>query len=101
MRTVSNHTDWVYYRYEDTQGILSNTAFTLNGTKHEGTDSVSMPSENSWITYESSSTSNDEVFYLHIVDNVTTTDEIVFHMELCSTDCPTVEMAYLRAQTGI
>ena len=44
---------------------------------------------------------NDEVFYLHIVDNVTTTDEIVFHMELCSTDCPTVEMAYLRAQTGI
>ena len=101
VRTVSNYTGWVYYRYEDTQGILSSTAFTLNGTKHEGTDSVSMPSENSWITYESSSTSNDEVFYLHIVDNVTTTDEIVFHMELCSTDCPTVEMAYLRAQTGM
>ena len=101
VRTMSNHTGWVYYRYEDTQGILSSTAFTLNGTKHEGTDIVSMPSENSWITYEDSSISNDEVFYLHIVDNVTTTDEIVFHMELCSTDCPTVEMAYLRAQTGI
>ena len=101
VRTVSNHTGWVYYRYEDTQGILSSTAFTLNGTKHEGTDIVSMPSENSWITYEDSSTSNDEVFYLHIVDNVTTTDEIVFQMELCSTDCPTVEMAYLRAQTGM
>ena len=100
VRTVSNHTGWVYYRYEDTQGILSSTAFTLNGTKQEGTDIVSMPSENSWITYEDSSTSNDEVFYLHIVDNITTTDEIVFHLELCSTDCPTVEIAYLRAQTG-
>ena len=101
VRTVSNHTGWVYYRYEDTQRILSSTAFMLNGTKQEGSDIVSMPSENSWITYEDSSTSNDEVFYLHIVDNITTTDEIVFHLELCSTDCPTVEMAYLRAETGM
>ena len=100
VRTVSNYTGWVYYRYEDTQGILSSTAFTLSGTKQEGTDIVSMPPENSWITWEDSSSSNDDVFYLHIVDNITTTDEIVFTMELCSTDCPTVEMAYLRAQTG-
>ena len=101
VRTVSNYTGWVYYRYEDTQGILSSTAFTLSGTKQEGTDIVSMPPENSWITWEDSSSSNDDVFYLHIVDNITTTDEIVFSMELCSTDCPTVEMAYLRAQTGM
>ena len=101
VRTVSNYTGWVYYRYEDTQGILSSTAFTLNGTKQEGTDIVSMPPENSWITWEDSSSSNDDVFYLHIVDNITTTDEIVFTMELCSTDCPTVEMAYSRAQTGM
>ena len=100
VRTVSNYTGWVYYRYEDTQGILSSTAFTLSGTKQEGIDTVSIPPENSWITWEDSSSSNDDVFYLHIVDNIITTDEIIFNMELCSTDCPTVEMAYSRAQTG-
>ena len=101
VRTVSNNTGWVYYRYEDNQGILSSIAFTLNGTKQEGTKIVSIPPENSWITKDDSSTSNDDVFYLHIVDNITTTDEVVFNMELCSTDCPTVEMAYLRAPTGM
>ena len=101
VRTVSNSTGWVYYRYEDNQGILSSIAFTLNGTKQEGDRIVSIPPENSWITMDDSSTSNNDVFYLHIVDNITTTDEIVFNMELCSTDCPTVEMAYLRAPTGM
>ena len=100
VRTVSNYTGWVYYRYEDTQGILSNTAFTLNGTKQQGTNIVSIPPENAWITREDSSNSDDEAFYLHIVDNITTTDEIIFTMELCSTDCPVVQMAYSRAQTG-
>ena len=100
VRTVSNNTGWVYYRYEDNQDILSSIAFTLNGTKQEGTKTVSLPPENSWITQDDSSTSNDDVFYLHIVDNIATTDEVVFNMELCSTDCPTIGMAYLRAQTG-
>ena len=101
VRTVSNSTGWVYYRYKDNQGILSNIAFTLNGTKQVGDKIVSIPPENSWITKDDSSTSNDDVYYLHIVDNVTVTDEIVFNMELCSTDCPTVEMAYFRAPTGM
>ena len=100
VRTVSNSTGWVYYRYEDNQGILSSIAFTLNGTKQERANIVSIPPENSWITIDDSSTSNDDVFYLHIVDNITTTDEIVFNMELCSTDCPTVEMAYSGASIG-
>ena len=101
VRTVSNNTGWVYYRYEDNQGILSSIAFTLNGTKQEGTKIVSIPPENSWITKDDSSTSNDDVFYLHIVDNITTTEEVVFNMELCSNGCPTVEMAYLSAPTGM
>ena len=101
VRTVSNHTGWVYYRYEDTQGLLSSTAFTLNGTKQEGTEAVSIPPENSWITREDSSSSNGDSFYLHIVDNITTTDEIIFNMELCSNDCPTVEISYSRAETGM
>ena len=100
VRTVSNHTGWVYYRYEDTQSILSSTAFTLNGTKQEGNEVVSIPPENSWITRENGSSSNDDSFYLHIVDNITTTDEIIFNMELCSFDCPTVEISYSRAETG-
>ena len=105
VRTVSNNTGWVYYRYEDNQGILRNTAFTLNGTKQEGTEIVSIPPENSWITREKSSITSDnrddDVFYLHIVDNITTTDEVIFTMELCATDCPAVEMAYSRATTGM
>ena len=101
VRTVSNSTGWVYYRYEDNQGILSSIAFTLNGTKQEGANIVSIPPENSWITKDDSSTSNDDVFYLHIVDNITTTDEVIFNMELCKTDFPIVEMAYLRAPTGM
>ena len=100
VRTVSNNTGWVYYRYEDNQGILSNTAFTLNGTKQEGTKTVFIPPENSWITKDDSSNSNDDVFYLHIVDNITTTDEVIFNMELCSTDCSTAEIVYSRAPTG-
>ena len=96
VRTVTNNTGWVYYRYEDNQGILSSVAFTLNGTKQEGTNIVSLPPENCWITKDDSSTSNDDVFYLHIVDNIATTDEVVFNMKLCSTDCPTIGMAYLK-----
>ena len=101
VKTVSNHTGWVYYRYEDTQGLLSSTAFTLNSTKQEGTEAVSIPPENSWITREDSSGSNNDLLYLHIVDNITTTDEIIFIMELCSTNCSTKEISYSRAETGL
>ena len=101
VRTASNNTGWVYYRYEDNQGILSRIAFTLNGTRQEGTETISIPPENSWITRDDSSNSNDDAFYLHILDNITTTDEVIYTMELCSTDCPTVEMTYSRAPTGM
>ena len=50
VRTSSNSTGWVYYRYEDTEGILSGTASIVNGTKSKGNEVVVIPPENSWIT---------------------------------------------------
>ena len=106
VRTVSNSTGWVYYRYEDDQSILTSTAATLNGTRWEGIKVVSMPPENSWITRKKRSkdikrsSRSNFIYYLHIVDNVITTDEVIFNIEACATDCPTVEMAYSRAETG-
>lgn len=99
VRTVSNNTGWVYYRYEDTQGLLRKIAFALNVTKLNGAGSVSIPSENSWITKDRSS--NNDNFYIHILDNITSMDEVIFEINMCDTDCPTVEMSYARSPTGI
>lgn len=35
IRTTSNSTGWIYYRYEDTSGILSNAVSSVNSTKLE------------------------------------------------------------------
>ena len=91
VRTTSNTTGWVYYRYEDSQGILRMTASSLNGTKTDGDQTVTLPSENSWITSDRDSETGTETHYLHILDNINTND-VVFNMELCSDDCPTIEM---------
>ena len=47
---TSNVTGWVYYRYEDTQGVLRQTASSINVTKLQGNQSIIIPSENAWIT---------------------------------------------------
>ena len=112
--TSSNSTGWVYYRYEDTQGLLSATASAVNGTKYEPNEAATIPPENSWITRESSRGSRraTENFYLHIVDNVQTTDEVVFVMDLCMSNCsrpttdsiitvtPTQQSTTVTASTG-
>ena len=48
--TTSNNTGWVYYRYEDSQGVLGRRASSLNFTKTEGDQTVDLPPQNSWIT---------------------------------------------------
>ena len=95
VRTSSNATGWVYYRHEDTQGILTRTASTVNNTKRESGNTISIPPENSWISRDQGGSTTD-TWYLHIVDYVETTDEVVFIMNLCMSDCPTEERPFER-----
>ena len=89
VRSFSNNTGWVYYRYEDTQGLLSETASAVNVTKYENGVATSIPPENSWITRQSyrGARRTMENLYLHIVDSVGTTGEIVFIADLCRVNC--------------
>ena len=94
--TVSNATGWVYYRYEDTQGFLSGTAASVNGTKHEGDKVFPIPPENSWITRVKNSQMGTETLYLHIVDIIETTEEVTFIMNVCALNCQDIEMPFTR-----
>ena len=94
--TVSNATGWVYYRYEDTQGFLSGTAASINGTKREGNKIFSIPAENSWITRVKNSQMDTETFHLHIFDMIEATEEVTFFMNVCALNCQGVEMPFTR-----
>ena len=96
VRTSTNSTGWVYYRYEDTQGILNDTASSVNGTKIAGNQTIVLPSENSWITRDRDERTETETFYLHILDYVETTDEVVFTLDPCMVDCPTLGLPFTR-----
>ena len=88
-RSFSNSTGWVYYRFEDTQGLLSETALTVNVTKYENGIATSIPPENSWITRQSyrGARRTTENLYLHIVDSMETVGEVVFIVDLCRVNC--------------
>ena len=100
VRTFTNTTGWVYYRYADTENLLSNTAPAINATKREGNYTTSLPSENSWITRDEDIITRLDTFYLHIFDNITTNGEVVFNMSLCTSDCPLTGMRFSRSPTG-
>ena len=93
VRTSSDSTGWVYYRYEDTQGILRSTASAVNATKRIGSQSIHIPPENSWINRNRD---DSELLYLHILDRVETTDEVTFIMDTCVQDCVDVELSFTR-----
>ena len=96
VRTTSNSTGWVYYRYEDMQGLLSMTASAVNGTKQELNETIQLPSENSWITRDRDSRSGSETLYLHIVDHIETMGAVVvFNMNLCTSDCSPAERPFM------
>ena len=98
VRTLTNSTGWVYYRYEDTQGILSSSASSVNGTKQESNQTIELPLENTWITRDRDSKSETKAFYfyLHIVDYIETTDEVVFTLDPCTVDCPILELSFTQ-----
>jgi len=81
---IIDATGWVYYRYPDTENLLSNTAPAINATKREGNYTTAIPSENSWITRNKYVITKVDTFYLHIVDKVTTSGEVISNMSLCT-----------------
>ena len=95
VRTSSNHTGWVYYRYLDTDGYLTQTAFTLNTTKCIGNYTFLIPPQNSWITENHGVTGNSEVLVLHILDFVNTTEEVTFLVALCTANCVPITIPYV------
>ena len=100
VRTFSNSTGWVYYRYEDTQGILQNAVSIANGTKLNGYNVSSIPTENTWITTTSSSNLNTGTVYIHMLDNISSNNEIIFNISLCYVNCISTERPYLISTPG-
>ena len=93
---TSNITGWVYYRYEDTQGVLRQAASSINVTKLQGNQSITIPSENAWITVHRNRTTETETFYLHIIDYIESASTVFFDTELCIVDCPIIELPVKR-----
>ena len=96
VQTLTSNTGWTYYRYEDTQAILSSTAFFVNGTKLERNQTVALPYYNIWITRDRNETSRIETFFLHILDYVETTDVVVYMLDPCSVNCPSLGLPFGR-----
>ena len=92
VRVSSNHTGWVYFRYEDANGYLTQTALTLNSKKRSGNHMFSIPPENSWITQNSG---KSELLVLHLVDFVNTTEEVTYLVTLCTANCVPITIPYL------
>ena len=91
VKASTNITGWVYYRYEDVQNMLYNTAFSINNSKDESNVTVTLPSQNSWITSD-----RDGTFYLHIVDYLETTDEVVYTLHNCIENCPSIGVPFIQ-----
>ncbi|XP_065905004.1 uncharacterized protein [Dysidea avara] len=101
VRTFTNTTGWVYYRYEDTQGIFKSTALTVNGSKQINNHTTSMPPENCWISSGVKSLNSDtKTFHLHIFDTITSIGEVVFMMNLCGSNCHGTEMTFVKVPTA-
>ena len=92
--TIANNTGWVYYRYTDTQNILTNTAQTVNAMKQEENETYQIPFINTWITRDSNSRGS-ETFYLHVLDFIQSTDEVIFTVTLCRTNCSSIGMPFI------
>ena len=100
--TYSNATGWVYYRYEDTQGIFRSIVPFNHVAKQEDNHIVSLPPENFWITRDRDSDSRIDTFYLHLVDSVTSIGEMIFNISLCASECNATEseMLFVGSPTG-
>ena len=89
--TTANETGWIYYRYTDVDGLLSQTALTLNTAKLTTTGYVQIPPENSWITLV------DETLVLHILDFVESLDYMLsFTVTVCTSNCTTTAIPFIR-----
>lgn len=81
---------------KDTQGFLNNTASSVNVSRHEGNVTVTLPSQNSWVTRVMNERQGTESFNVHIVDYVRTTEEVIFILEPCTAGCSTVGVQFTQ-----
>ena len=97
VHAVSNYSGWVYFRYEDTQNIFSETKRSVNLTKSLDNKILDIPPENAWVTRELQKNPGDVLsFSLHIIDYIDEIGEIIYTLNPCTCDCPTNERPFER-----
>ena len=98
VHVVSNYSGWVYFGYEDTQNIFSETKRSINFTKSMDNRIIDIPPENAWVTRELQKNPGDILsFSLHIIDYIDEIGEIIYTLNPCTSDCPTNERPFERA----
>jgi len=100
VRTFTNTTGWVYYRYEDTHGLLQNAVSIENGAKLIDNIPFHIPPENTWINKTQSIHSNTDTVYLYILDNITESGQTIFNINLCFINCISTEFPYVISNPG-
>ena len=99
VNVTSSQDGWVYFRYEDTSNVFSETKRSVNLTKIKNGESNQLPPENAWITQERQKSPGDTMlpFYLHIIDYIEEADNTTYTLNPCTKDCPTDERPFERA----
>ena len=87
---VSNYSGWVYFRFEDVDGLFSETKRSINFTKFIVGEVTQLPAENAWVAGEAQpSPEVANPFFLHIIDYLDDVGEIVYLLSPCASDCAT------------
>ena len=99
VNVTSSQDGWIYFRYEDTSNVFSETKRSVNLTKIKNGESIQLPPENAWITQERQKSPGDTIlrFHLHIIDYIEEADNTIYTLNPCTKDCPTDERPFERA----
>ena len=97
VHAVTNYTGWVYFRSEVSQNMFSEAKIAINFTKSADGQTISLPSENAWITKDSQQNVGDSrPFILHIIDFIEEATEVTYILKPCTSDCVTGEQPFER-----
>ena len=92
---ASNYSGWVYFRFEDVDGLFSETKRSINFTKFIGGEVTQLPAENAWVAGEAQpSPEVADPFFLHIIDYLDEVGEVVYILNPCVSDCATDEQEF-------
>ena len=92
---ASNYSGWVYFRFEDVDGLFSENKRSVNFTKFIGGEVTQPPAENAWVAGEAQpSPGAADPYYLHIIDYLDEVGEVVYILNPCVADCATDEQEF-------